>query len=138
MDFRIHSRLTLGAGTLFILVGIFLPSSAVIESLRTAPDLEVTEHLSLGITLFKIGFVILGLVCIVLGQMPLWHLESKREKAIPDPYQRLSFLILAALFQESFWRTMDSGVISALKVLNGPSSFPGTVPRVRQSSFSGK
>ena len=97
MDFRIHSRLALGAGTLFILMGIILPSSAVIESMRTTPDLEVMEHLSLGVTLFKLGLVILGLVSIVLGQMPLWHLESKREKATPDPYHRLSFLILAAM-----------------------------------------
>ncbi len=71
MDFRIHSRLALGAGALFILVGIFLPSSAVIESMRTTPDLEVMEHLSLGVTLFKIGLFILGLVSIVLGTMPI-------------------------------------------------------------------
>ena len=89
MDFQIHSRFSLGVGALLLLVGIFLPSSAMIDSMRTTPDLEVMEYLSLGVTLFKIGFMILGLFCLVLGTMPIWHLEGTRKEAIPDPYHRL-------------------------------------------------
>ena len=55
------------------------------------------EHLSLGVTLFKIGLVILGLVSIVLGMMPIWHLEGKRKEAIPDPHQTLSLLLLVTM-----------------------------------------
>lgn len=97
MKLQTYSRFALGVGTLLILAGIFLPSSAVIESMRTTPDLDVTEHLSFGVTLFKLGLVILGLVSIVLGKMPVWHSESKSEKALPDPHRRLYRLILATI-----------------------------------------
>lgn len=59
-------------GVLLIIAGVFVPSSTLIESLRTIPP-NLRDQLILGGTIFKVGLVISGLFLIVSG--PLWRSE---------------------------------------------------------------
>ncbi len=57
-----------GVGAILILMGILVSSSTLIGSLRTVPP-HLAEQLLAGATLLRIGFVILGLLIIVLERM---------------------------------------------------------------------
>ncbi|MCI0591203.1 MAG: glycosyltransferase family 39 protein [Gammaproteobacteria bacterium] len=84
------------AGSLLILTGVVVPSSALIKALRTTP-VELLEQLLLGATFFKIGLVILGLLIIALGRMSIWKSEIQSEKPLPDHRRNFNRALLGAL-----------------------------------------
>lgn len=90
------SKLGFTFGVPLIIVGILVPSSTLIESLRTIPT-DLHEQLILGATLFKIGLVILGFIGIALGRMSLWISNFQSEQSFPDSHRKSNLAILAVI-----------------------------------------
>ena len=90
------SRLSFTIGSLLIFTGIFVPSSTLIESLRTIPA-DLHEQLILGATLFKIGLVILGFIGVALRRTSLWKSNFQSEQSFPDSHRKSNLAILAVI-----------------------------------------
>jgi mannosyltransferase len=71
-------------GALLVLGGIFVPSSTLIESIRTVPE-HLAEQLVKGATLFKIGMVIVGVLIMKLGRTALAKSETQAEPFPTEP-----------------------------------------------------
>ena len=91
-----YSKLSFVIGGLLILTGISVPSSTLIETLRTTPA-DLLDQLQLGATLFRIGFVVLGLLVIGLGRIPIWNSEIQRDTPRVDPHRKFNLVILAVV-----------------------------------------
>jgi mannosyltransferase len=66
-------------GVALTLAGIFVPSSVLIESLRTVPP-RLSDQLLTGATLVRIGVAALGLLAVVLSRLSIWQLAPVRER----------------------------------------------------------
>ncbi len=77
-----NTKLSILIGSILILTGVFVPSSALIESLRPIP-LDLREELVLGALLFKIGLCIFGVFVMTLGRISIWTPEIYSIK--PNP-----------------------------------------------------
>ncbi len=89
-------NLSLVIGTLLVLAGVFVPSSAIIDSLRTTPG-GLREQLLLGASLFKAGLVLLGLITMALGNMSIWKSDMKGKESDAKPPKKSTLAILAAI-----------------------------------------
>lgn len=63
-------------GALLVLCGLIVPSTALVEAIRTVPP-NLRNQLILGGTFFKIGLVLSGLF--LLGSKPLWQLQPQTD-----------------------------------------------------------
>jgi mannosyltransferase len=88
------SRITLisSLGVLLIMVGVLVPSSMLVESIRTIPA-NLRDQLILGGTIFKAGLVILGLFLLVSGL--LWRSKLRTETSAPAYPRVFTAAILA-------------------------------------------
>lgn len=95
------SSIKYAAGVLLILIGILVPSSTLIVSLRTIPD-ALREQLILGATLFKVGLALNGLLVIILEWATGWSLGKQNEKRIPGHYSIFPSFILVGILLTAF------------------------------------
>lgn len=95
------SRITLiwSLGVLLIMLGVFVPSSTLVESIRTIPS-NLRDQLILGGTIFKVGLVISGLFLLVSG--PLWRSQLRRDTLAPAPRGAFAAVILAIVLVTAF------------------------------------
>jgi mannosyltransferase len=70
---------TSALGAILVLIGLILPSGALIHILRGAPPEALRQDLLLGAQLFKLGLVLLGIASVVLGR--IW---SQPSRALPS------------------------------------------------------
>jgi hypothetical protein len=93
-----RSTLSILIGCLFILAGIFIPSSSFIQTLRPIyPSPDLSTQLVLGATFFRVCLIIFGALIIALGKMPLRYSTIKSEGDDPDQNRKFSWLVLSAL-----------------------------------------
>ena len=91
-----HLKLSFMIGALLILLGLFVPSSILVE-FQGATSPAKLEQLLLGSTFFKIGLVVLGLWVIVLGRMSVWKQDRPSESCLYDRDNKNHLAILAAI-----------------------------------------
>lgn len=70
-------------GVALTLAGIFVPSSLLIESLRTVPP-RLSDQLLTGATLLRISVATLGLLTVVVSRLSIWQLAPIREKVAAE------------------------------------------------------
>jgi mannosyltransferase len=90
------SILGLWMGVALVLAGICIPSSALIESLRTVPPL-LADQLLTGATLLRIGVVTLGLLAVVLSRLSIWQSAPVREKEASEHGDTSNITILVII-----------------------------------------
>jgi mannosyltransferase len=74
----IISYLGFWTGVALMVAGILVPSSSLIESIRTVPA-HLADQLLTGATLLRIGVVILGLIAVVLSRVSIGQTIRRRE-----------------------------------------------------------
>jgi hypothetical protein len=80
-------------GIPLILFGLFVPSSMLVESLRTTPvSADLLEQLLLGAKLFRIGLAILGILIITIGRINILRLSIQNENS-ESPLNRKMILV---------------------------------------------
>ena len=90
------SKLSFAIGVPLIIAGILVPSSTLIESVRTIPA-DLYDQLLLGATLFKVGLVILGCIGLVLGRTSIWKSNIQDEHSLPNSLGKSNLAILAVI-----------------------------------------
>ena len=94
------SPLIYTVGTVLILMGLLVPSPALIGSLRTIPE-HLAEQLLTGATLFKISLIILGLAVFAVGRFFMWKRSSHDKESCCKPGDKFDFVILAIILVAS-------------------------------------
>ena len=89
-------KLSFFLGVMLIVTGILVPSSALIESLRTI-HVDLREQLLLGAVIFKCGLAIFGLFILIVGRMTKWNVEAQPAKPPPGSGSKKDLVILSAI-----------------------------------------
>jgi mannosyltransferase len=92
--------LSAATGVLLILIGLLVPASALIASLRTIPA-DLSDQLLFGAVLFKVSLIILGLVVIILGRLTIWYVAPQSDKMLNAPSERRNLVILILILLSS-------------------------------------
>src|SRR5262245_65420008 len=78
-------------GSLLIIAGLLVPSSMLVESIRTVPP-NLETQLILGGTIFKVGLVLWGLFLFIAGS--LWKSKLRADTFYPSLGQTLGVVFL--------------------------------------------
>src|SRR4030095_4531699 len=86
-------------GSLLIIAGVLVPSSMLVESIRTIPP-NLETQLIFGGTIFKVGLVIWGLFLVIAG--PLWKSKLRTDPFVPSHGKTFGAVILAIVLVTAF------------------------------------
>jgi hypothetical protein len=89
-------KLFLAIGAVLVILGLVLPSSAVIAFLRSTPG-ALREQLILGGALFKTGLVLQGLLIMILGRTINWKMAEQTEERFSNGSRGLRCSILVGI-----------------------------------------
>jgi mannosyltransferase len=86
-------------GSLLIIAGLLVPSSMLVESIRTVPP-NLETQLVLGGTMFRIGLVLWGLFLFIAG--PLWKSKLRADTFVPSHGKTFGAVILGIVLFAAF------------------------------------
>src|SRR5262245_50532815 len=86
-------------GSLLIIAGLLVPSSMLVESIRTVPP-NLETQLILGGTIFKVGLVLWGLFLFIAG--PLWKSKLRADTFVPSHGKTFGAVILGIVLFTAF------------------------------------
>jgi mannosyltransferase len=111
MSFQNASRIAFFSGITLIIIGLFLPTTALIGALRPDPG-ELMADLVTGATYFKIGLVVFGMLLLVVPRLPIWDATSYPSRASDQDglavQGGLAALLVIALGLRLYW--LNSGL----------------------------